>query len=104
MRQLDAACTDVNYSFKPICDERIIRETFKACSNSDSSPDGISYRVLKSISQYIIRPLTIIFRLSISNDVFPKVWKHAVVLPLYKGKGDRTMTTILCDRNVTTIL
>ena len=93
MRQLDAACTDVNHSFKPTCNERIILEMLKACSNSDSSPDGISYRVLKSISQYIIRPLTIIFRLSISTGVFPKVWKQAVVLLLYKGKGDRTVTT-----------
>ena len=93
MRQLDAGCTNVNYSFKPTCNERIILETLKACSNSDSSPDGISYRALKLISQYIIRPLTIIFRLSISTGVFPKVWKHAVVLPLNKSKGDRTVTT-----------
>ena len=93
MRQLDAACTDVNYSFKPTCNERIILETLKACSNSDSSPDEISYRVLISISQFIIRLLTIFFRLSISTGVFPKVWKYAVVLPLYKGKCDRTVTT-----------
>ena len=93
MRQFYSACTDVNHSFKPTCNERIILETLNACSNSDSSPDGISYRVLKSISQYISHPLTIIFRLSISTGVFPKVWKHAVVLPLYKGKGDRTVAT-----------
>ena len=37
--------------------------------------------------------MTIIFRLSIFTGVFPKVWKHAVVLPLYKSKGDRTVTT-----------
>ena len=83
MRQHDAACTDVDHSFKSTCNKRIILETLKACSNSDSSPDGISCRVLKSISQYIIHELTIIFRLSISTSVFPKVWKHAVVLPLY---------------------
>ena len=93
MRQLDAACIDVNYSFKPKCNERKIIETLKACSNSDFSSDEISYRLVKSISQYIMRPLTIIFRLSISTGVFPKVWKHAVVLPLYKGKGYRTVTT-----------
>ena len=89
MHQLDAACTGVNYSSKPTRNERIILETLKACSNSDFNPDGISYKVPKSIIQYIIRPLTIIFRLFISTGVFPNVWKHAVVLPLYKGKGEQ---------------
>ena len=88
--QIDVNNTDVQ-GFMPTCNERLIFEVMKACSNSDSSPDGISYKLLKAISQYIIRPLNIIFQQSIFNGIFPSVWKRAVVLPLYKGKGDRAI-------------
>ena len=32
----------------------------------------------------------IIFQHSFYDGIFPKIWKHAIVLPLYKGKGSRS--------------
>jgi hypothetical protein len=34
-------------------------------------------------------PLNIIFQRSFYDGIFPNAWKHAVVIPLYKGKGAR---------------
>lgn len=75
------------------CTERLVLETLKTCSNSNSSPDGISYKLLKSISKHILRPLNIIFQQSLHSGIFPSVWKHSVVMPLYKGKGEKSQPT-----------
>jgi ribonuclease P/MRP protein subunit RPP40 len=71
------------------CNENLVRDAIISCSGTSSSPDGISFKVLKSVAQYIIRPLNIVFQHSFNDGVFPSVWKHAVVLPLFKGRGDR---------------
>jgi len=50
--------------------------------------DGISTRLLKISSAFIISPLTFICNKSISLGVFPDRLKYAVVKPLFK-KGDK---------------
>ena len=72
------------------CSEGAVLEALKACSNSSSSPDGISYRLLKYIAGSILRPLNIVFQHALNDGIFPRVWKHAIVVPLYKGRGDRS--------------
>ncbi len=69
------------------CSEAAVTTALRSCPNSRSSPDNISYQLLKRVSQYIIRPLNIIFQHSLFEGVFPKAWKNAVVIPLYKGHG-----------------
>jgi hypothetical protein len=56
-----------------------------------SSPDGISYRLLKIISSLIIEPLCTVFQHSLAEGAFPEVWKKATVIALYKGKGSRSL-------------
>ena len=65
-------------------------EAFKSCNNSSSSPDGISFKLLKAVMLRIIRPLNIIYQQSLNQGIFPRIWKHAVVIPLYKGQGGRS--------------
>jgi hypothetical protein len=60
------------------------------CPNTNSSPDSISYQLLKAVQSTIIQPLTIIFQHSLFEGVFPDIWKDAVVTALYKGRGLRT--------------
>ena len=66
------------------CREQAVAEAICSRSNSSSSPDGISYKLLKSVMRRIIRPLNIIY---IIHSIFPSAWKHVVVIPLYKEHG-----------------
>ena len=34
--------------------------------------------------------MNIIFQQSFYEGIFPQCWKHAIITPLYKGKGDRS--------------
>jgi hypothetical protein len=72
------------------CTESAVLEALKSCPSSHSSADGISYKLLKSVAAYLIRPLNIVFQHCFYDGVFPQVWKHATILPLYKGRGSRS--------------
>jgi hypothetical protein len=39
----------------------------------------------------IILPLLVIFQQSLSQGKFPSSWKKAKVVPVYKGKGERSL-------------
>ena len=64
--------------------EFLVMEALKSCNNSLSSHDGISFKLL------IIRSLNIIYQKSLNQGIFPRIWKHAVVIPLYKGRDGRS--------------
>ena len=71
------------------CTSADVLFALNSCSNSSSSPDGISFRLLKAIAASILHPLTIIYQHTFHEATFPSAWKHAVVTPLYKGRGDK---------------
>ena len=50
--------------------------------------DGISARLLEECRHQLAWLLSYIFNLSLSTGVYPEQWKNAVVLPLYKQKGN----------------
>lgn len=50
--------------------------------------DGISVRMLKQTIPYIISILTDMFNRILVDGVFPKIWKTAIVTPIFKG-GDK---------------
>ena len=52
-----------------------------------NSPDGIPSFFLKTFAPKLVYPLTTIFNISLASATLPKDWKHAIVTPLYKGKG-----------------
>ena len=70
--------------------EFVVMEALKSCNNSSSSPDGISFKLLKAVMLRIKRPLKIIYQKSLNRGIFPHLWKHAVVIPLHKGRGGRS--------------
>ena len=49
-----------------------------------SGPDRINNRILKELSSPLSRPLSNLFNHSMSNGIFPNVWKEANVSPLFK--------------------
>ena len=65
-------------------------EALIKCSSSNSSPNGVSCNILKIFSRFVIRPLNIVFQQSLVAGVFPSVWKHAIIIPFYTGRGERT--------------
>ena len=73
--------------------ELAVAEALAACNNSSSMPDGISFKVLKTLPRQIIKPLNIIFQHSLLNSKFSLAWKHEVVIPLFKSRGKRSKVT-----------
>ena len=60
----------------------------KGLKNSKSSGiDFIDTAIVKLVANEILPALTHIINLSISNSIFPTMWKHSKVVPLLK-KGD----------------
>ena len=60
----------------------------KACG-----PDGLSARILSECSCELAIPLEILCQLSISQGVFPAVWKEANIIPVHKKETRRILTT-----------
>ena len=52
-----------------------------------TSPGGIPGYFINKLAPFISCPLTTIFNLSISISRLPADWKHAIVSPIFKGKG-----------------
>ena len=58
--------------------------------NKASGPDKINHKLLKPIAKEIAYPLKILFEKSLTENKFPKIWKEALVIPIYK-KADRNL-------------
>ncbi|XP_056291865.1 uncharacterized protein LOC130207340 [Pseudoliparis swirei] len=53
---------------------------------------GMDAVMLKTLSKTLINPISNIINLSISQNMFPSVWKSAAVIPVFK-EGDRLSTS-----------
>ncbi len=49
-----------------------------------NGPDGISNRVLNECADSLAVPLTDLFNKSMSDGIFPRLWKMSNVSPVYK--------------------
>ena len=78
----------------PILDKLTVSETairsalrdlqvHKACG-----PDNVSARIIKECSEQLVRPLFILFNMSVSQGIFPTRWAEANIVPIFK-KGSR---------------
>ena len=81
-------------SYYSLCDETLSdiviheSEIFDVISilpvNKAVGPDCISHRMLKTTATSVSKPLCILFNMSLRENTFPKFWKIAHVLPLFK--------------------
>ena len=58
--------------------------------NKAVGPDGISHRMLKYKCETIAVPICQLFNLSLQSHTYPKLWKLAHVMPIFK-KGDKSV-------------
>ena len=66
--------------------ERLLKELDP---NKAHGPDNIPSRLLKDFSQFLAKPLTLIFQASLHQGKIPEDWREGIVTPLFK-KGDRS--------------
>ena len=52
--------------------------------NKASGDDGISHKMLKSVSKTVSKPLCILMNRSFHEGIFPDIWKLANVIPIFK--------------------
>jgi hypothetical protein len=60
--------------------------------NKAYGPDNLSPRIIKETGDTLVTVLTRIFNLSLAKGVFPKLWKKANVLPIFK-KAEQFLPT-----------
>ena len=53
-------------------------------SNKSSGPDGWPITIIKSVSEFISVPLSILFNKSLNSGTLPSDWKCANVTPIHK--------------------
>ena len=75
------------YNFN--CTPSMVTEALSQCPNSNSHPDGLSFKLLMTVGDLIIIALNTIFKHSLFEGICPTVWKEAFVIPLFKGKSSR---------------
>ena len=72
----------------PIIDDEIFKEIFSLKDGKSPGIDGITPKILKSISHVIVPILSHIFNLVLTSGIYPDALKVAKVIPIFK-KGDR---------------
>lgn len=71
-----------------ISHEKIVQLLCEINTRSSPGPDGIHPVLIKSCAYYLSEPLFILFNASLRQGVFPDIWKHSYISPIFKS-GDR---------------
>ena len=69
---------------KPIVEMDITKMIEKFNQNKSAGNDDIGNYIIKRVAKEIVKPLTLIFNLSMSTRVVPNKLKKAKVIPIYK--------------------
>ena len=62
-----------------------VQKIIKSLKNKAGGVDGISNKILKNISDYILDPLVYVINISIDNAIYPDHFKIAEVVPIFKS-------------------
>ena len=76
------------FNLQPVHPDSIDKIISSLKNTSSYGLDNIDTRILKLIKSEVVPPITHIVNLSISEAVYPKLYKISKIIPLYKGKGD----------------
>ncbi len=71
-------------------DVHTVRLILSQLQDSAAGPDGLPAVFYKRLAYWLAVPLSIIYQQSLHQQRIPDEWRMAKVIPLYKGKGDRT--------------
>lgn len=64
--------------------EEVRLELLAVDTNKGTGPDKINPIILKRCAHALARPFQLIFNRSLAECVFPKIWKSAIVKPIFK--------------------
>ncbi len=81
-----------NFNFKTVDTEAVSKVIDSLAPKSSCGVDGISTKLLKSVKDALLKPVTIIVNQMITTGVFPDKLKIAKVTPIFK-KDDETLFT-----------
>ena len=81
-----------SFNFSPVTEEDIIQIIDGLDAKKATGHDGISVKLIKKCSDFVIPHLTIMFNNCIATSIFPDVLKIARVIPIYKS-GDTGMVS-----------
>lgn len=87
---LDRARPQGHFQFSHITSTEVLQQLQKLNIAKSCGLDGIGNYILRATALGIASPLAVLFNSSLSMGKFPTTWKPAVVVPLYKQKGDRS--------------
>ena len=77
-----------DFSLAEISEHQVEAAIVKLKSSFSIGPDGIPPSILKKCAAVFIRPLCLLFNLSLRQSVFPTSWKLSMMFPVHK-KGDK---------------
>ena len=81
----DCPCYDLSPLTHIECDADLVKTVLQSILvNKACGPDGISARIVRECSSELSVPLAKICGLSLSQGIFPALWKKANVVPLFK--------------------
>jgi len=72
-----------------LIEEDVLKVARELKNKNSSGLDGIPNNLVKHTINLIVKPLTHIINVSISDGVFPDKLKVAKVCPIYKNKGSK---------------
>ena len=75
------------FELQPISELTVFRRLKRLSPTKSSGCPLLSNRVLRETAPIITQSLTYIYNLSLQTHTFPKEWKQATVIPLYKRRG-----------------
>ena len=77
--------TNKLFKFRPVNEKIVLKELASIKSKTSAGYDNISSALMKKIAKIIIKPLTIMINQCMKSGIFPKHFKIAKVVPIYKG-------------------
>ena len=77
---------------KPIVEMDIVKIIEKFDQNKSAGNDNIGNFVIKRVCNEIVKPLSMIFNLSISTGIIPEKLKIAKVIPIYKKQDPEVLS------------
>ena len=82
-------CIDSDAPFDPISESELTDALKDLKPNLSSRAGGIPAFLIKGSSTQLIRPLCVLFNLSLREGALPEIWKTTFITPIFKN-GDRS--------------
>ena len=81
---------NTSFSFKEITPGNVTNMINNFLPKSSCGHDGLSMKLIKSLKEYLFRPLSLVINQSFCTGIFPDKLKIAKITPLFK-KGDESI-------------